>query len=160
MSDSDTFYADVSEMSSSLQIELSDVEELSKHQLQKLLKSKIDNSMAEVVRKSLGFRKMRFVKMPDRFMKKEYVDLMNGHDTIEVIKIRLNMVQIYGNYKHNLALPRLCPYCNEVDDTTEHLVSCRVLGVGNICPQDFINDNNCEMRAQVLEVVRFKGAST
>ena len=155
MSDSDTFYADVSEMSSSLQIELSDVEELSKHQLQKLLKSKIDNSMAEVVRKSLGFRKMRFVEMPDRFMKKEYVDLMNGHDTIEVIKIRLNMVQIYGNYKHNLALPRLCPYCNEVDDTTEHLVSCHVLGVGNICPQDFINDNNCEMWAQVLEVVRF-----
>ncbi len=155
MSDIDTFYADTCGMASSLKIKLTDIENLSKHQLQKLLRSNIDTNMADLVSKSLGFRKMRFVKKPDRFMRKDYVDLMNGYDTIQAIKIRLNMIEIYGNFKHNLTLPRLCPYCNEVDDTTEHLVTCRVLGVGNVSPHDFINEDNCGLWTRVLEVVRF-----
>ena len=60
-----------------------------------------------------------------------------------------------GNYKHELSLPRLCYYCNEEDDTTEHLVSCKVMGIENLDSEHLHNENDCGLWTQVLEIVRF-----
>ena len=54
---------------------------------------------------------------------------MDATSATQVIKTRLNMIRIYGNYKGDLTLPRPCPLCKMEDDTTEHLVSCQELGI-------------------------------
>ena len=42
----------------------------------------------------------------------------------EALKVRLNMVNIYGNYKKDLSKKRFCPHCSNERDTTEHLIRC------------------------------------
>ena len=46
---------------------------------------------------------------------------MNGQDALKTLHIRLNMLLIYGNYKADLTKQRLCPYCENEEDTAEHL---------------------------------------
>ena len=36
------------------------------------------------------------------------------------------MIDIHGNYRGNVTLRRLCAHCEEEEDTTEHLPSCKV----------------------------------
>ena len=155
MNEQNTFYADVAQMASSLGINIVGVEKMSKFKLQNLLRAKTNNNMGELVGNSLGLRKMRFVNKPSTFARKEYVTTMGGYETIDILKIRLNMLKIYGNYKHELSLPRLCYYCNEEDDTTEHLVSCKVMGIENLDSEHLHNENDCGLWTQVLEIVRF-----
>ena len=63
------------------------------------------------------------------------------------------MIHIYGNYKGDYQIPRLCPHCHQEDDTTEHLISCTALGTSNLSPEDLLNDDNCELWMQINERV-------
>ena len=79
---------------------------------------------------------------------------MPGNDAIQTIKTRLNMLQVYGNYKSDLSKRRLCPHFEEEDDTTEHLVSCNVLNITNVNKNDLYNDEHCELWKQINEAIK------
>ena len=63
----------------------------------------------------------------------------------------MNMQYIYGNYKGDYELPRLCPHCRQVDDTTEHLLTCTYFGQTSLTEDDLKNDDNVELWRQVNE---------
>ena len=153
--DEDTFYNTTKKMAKSLDIDINMVGSMSKAVLKKQLKEEIGKTMVENVNSELKMSKLRFVRMQTVFQRNPYILKMNAAEAIQVLKIRLNMLPIYGNYKSNLAIPRLCPLCKETDDTTEHLVSCQELCVKGFTSDDLKDDANTEMWRQIIEVINY-----
>ena len=83
----------------------------------------------------------KFLKIRKDFQRKSYITNLRGSDAIQVLRCRLNMIPIYGNYHNDITLMRLCPHCEEEAATTEHLVSCKVFH-STIAPEHLCNDTN------------------
>ena len=143
--DEDTFYNTTKKMAKSLDIDINMVGSMSKAVLKKQLKEQIGKTMVENVNCQLKMSKLRFVKMQKVFQRSPYIQKMSAAEASQVFKIRLNMIPIYGNYKSNLTIPRLCSLCREEDDTTEHLVSCQKLNVKGFASEDLKDDENTEL---------------
>ena len=102
--------------------------------------------MVNLVEKSLHMSKLRFVNPSDTFCRKQYLLKMDGFSAIKTLKIRLNMLPVYGNFKGDLTLPRTCKWCDiEEDDTTEHFLTCAKMGVCNITPEHLRNEDDVEL---------------
>ena len=85
--------------------------------------------MMNLVRKAAEtIKKLRFTlgKEEDEFCTKPYILKMGGTEAIQVLKIRLNVLPIDGNFKGDVYLKRVCTHCKENNDTTEHIVEGRV----------------------------------
>ena len=149
--DDDTFYANVYEMANVLEIEMDEIKTSCKSRLKTLVKERINERMRKLVIESKT-KKMRFVQT-DEFCKKIYIQKMKGSDATKTLKIRLNMIPIYGNFKGDVTVKRTCWHCREDDDTTEHLISCKVFGNKIIHPSDLQNDSNVEMWKIINELV-------
>ena len=124
----------------------------SKGELRTIIKKLINKSMVNSVTESLKMTKLRFVNRPKTFGPKKYILEMDGFSAMQVIKTRLNMLPVYGNFKGDLTLPRLCVWCNEEDDTTEHFLTSS-MGVCNISPGHMQNDDNIELWREINKIV-------
>ena len=142
-------------MTNSLNIDINNIKNMSKPELKKLVKKEICKRMVNKIQRTRKTKKLRFVKTTNTFEKKEYVSKMSGSEAVQVIKTRLNMLPIYGNFKHDLSLRRLCLLCDKEDDTTEHLLSCESMGVNNISPEHLENDDNVQLWHQINEMTSF-----
>ena len=152
--DDDSFYATVKSMLKSLKINIEDVKEMTKAELKKTVKERISECMINNFKK-LKMKKLRFVEEPAVFQRKRYLVEMNGKSSVQILKTRLNMIEIYGNYKHDLTLERLCPLCKEEEDTTEHLLSCPAVEQNKISPAQLKNDDNPELWRQINELIAY-----
>ena len=150
----DTFYDTVKKMAETLNIDIKEVDTMTKAVLKQNIKKKIGERMVSVV-KQLKMKKLRFIKDPETFGRKKYVELMDSRTVIEILKIRLNMTEIYGNYKGNLTLERLCPLCQSEEDTTEHLLTCKEVYQNEMNATHLLNDNDPELWRQIIELVSF-----
>ena len=153
LDDKDTFYMNVQEMASSIGLCLELVKSSTKDELKNTIKKLINASMVTTVIDSLKMSKLRFVKPPESFCAKKFLVEMDGFDAIQVIKTRLNMIPIYGNYKGDLTLPRLCTWCEIEDDTTEHILTCSKMAVCNITPEHLQNDDNPDLWKVINTIV-------
>ena len=153
--DTDTFYATVREMTHSLNIDIDNIKNMSKTELKSSVKKEVVRRMTNKLRQTKKTKKLRFMKTSNLFEKKKYVTDMAGASAIQVLKTRLNMLPVYGNYKHDLSRQRLCVLCEKEDDTTEHLLSCETMGVNNISSKHLENDDNVQLWNQINEVVTF-----
>ena len=146
-----TWYADVWRQMKILGINAEEVGESLKSTLKRTVKERIGERMAQVINESKKTStKMRFANCAV-FRTKDYITYSAGHDVLKTLKTRLNMHEIYGNYKGNYELRRLCPHCREEDDTTEHLLMCPILGPANFSVKDLRNDDNTELWKQINE---------
>ena len=48
---------------------------------------------------------------------------------------------------------QLCPYCEQEEDTTEHLIECSVFGVTQLNETDLTNDENIKLWKLINEKV-------
>ena len=149
----DTFYADVHKMAASLDIDMDSIHRLKKSQLKSLIKEQVGKKMVQMVNKARSMKKLRFVNSSEVYGRKRYIVDMDGQEALKTLKIRLNMMEIYGNFKGNVTLKRLCPHCEEEDDTTEHLISCEVFENNVFSPADLRNDSNKELWSRINELV-------
>ena len=153
--DEDTFYNQVKKMVEEIGLSMDQIEGLKKNKLKEIVKEKIGKKMNKDVNETKkNMTKLRFIKDGNDYKIKKYIAQMQGHKAIQALKIRLNMIQIYGNYKADLCKRRLCPHCEMEDDTTEHLVECWVLNITNVNANDLQNDENEEMWKQLNEIVK------
>ena len=148
----DTFYATVKTMTRSLDIDVDSIDTMSKEELKKEIKKQIGRKMVVVVNSQLHLKKMRFVKEQIEFKRKKYIEEMDASAAVQVLKTRLNMLPIYGNYKGDLSLPRPCPLCKLEDDTTEHMVMCKEIEDSNLSPENLMEED-AEMWTQINEVL-------
>ena len=150
-----SFFGSVLSMAKSIHVSIEDLKTLRKDHLKRLLKTKINEKMIRIVASTIPkMKKMRFVGEPAEFVRKPYVINLRGKETIEALRLKLNMVVIYDNYHGDVTIRRLCPHCELHDDTTEHLVDCPVLS-SNISSNFIANDNNLQTWKQILEIVSF-----
>ena len=69
-------------------------------------------------------KKLRFIK-DDTFKMKEYIIEGENEEVKKMMKIRLNMIEIKGNFKGNFRDGEYkCPLCKKENDETEHLYEC------------------------------------
>ena len=151
--DNDTFYADVQRMASVLQMEMKEIREQCKSQLKNMVKERINKRMVEVVKRSMTTTKMRFVKSENTFTRKMYIQRMKGTSAIKTLKTRLNMIPIYGNVKGDVTIKRTCWHCRVEDDTTEHLISCKIFQSNILKPEHLSNDENVEVWRMINEYI-------
>ena len=148
----DTFYETVKVMTRSLDIDVDSVDAMSKEELKKEIKKQIGKKMVVVVNNQLHLRKMRFVKEQIDFKRRRYIEEMDAPAAVQVLKTRLNMIPIYGNYKGDLSLSRPCPLCKLEDDTTEHMITCKEIEDSNLSPENLMEEDS-EMWTQINEVI-------
>ena len=137
-----------------LDMDISDVPSMTKSLLKQEIKAQLNNLTIEVINKTLHMTKLRFITSPQQLKRREYIDNMAGSEALKTLKTRLNMQPVYGNYKGDLTKPRLCQYCEEEDDTTEHLVSCNVFG-WKFEKEQLSNEKNTELWLQINQLVDF-----
>merc|ERR1712080_168621 len=131
----------VQEMTNSLNIDINKVKGMSKSEVKCQVKKEVVKRMAIKIKKMKKTTKLRFIKPSNIFQRKKYITNMSGSSAVHVLKTRLNMLPIYGNYKKDLTRRRLCRWCDKEDDTTEHLLTCETIGV-KISPEHLKNDDN------------------
>ena len=139
--DDDSFYETVKQMLRSLKIDIKDVEQMSKAELKKKVKERIGENMV-INFEELQMKKLRFISDPVVFQRRKYLEVMDGKTAVKVLKMRLNMMEVYGNFKGNLYLERLCPLCQKEEDTTEHLITCYAINQNKITPAHLSNEDN------------------
>ena len=61
----------------------------------------------------------------DKLQMKEYIEKGNTDDIKDILKIRLHMWDVKQNYPKN-DTDTTCPICREEEDTTEHVLNCKV----------------------------------
>ena len=150
-----SFFGTVTKMADMTGVTIEQVKTLEKGPLKKLIKSKLNTRMLKVISCAHPqMSKMRFLRQSDTFYRKKYIVHLKGKETIQALRTRLNMIPIYGNYRGDLNLKRLCPHCEESDDTTEHILNCKMFH-STLSSDDIYNDSNVETWKQILEVTNF-----
>ena len=88
----------------------------------KHVKQKIKEKMEREIRdRCLKMSKGRTVKN-DKYEKKKYFSMMNMTEMKQVIRVRMHMSKLPGNYKEGG--DGMCPLCNEEKGSTEHYFEC------------------------------------
>ena len=60
--------------------------------------------------------------------RKKYIDLLDWKIANVVMKVKLNMIEVKGNFKGSFVKQGLeCPVCKNNEDTTEHIFQCKEL---------------------------------
>ena len=128
---------------------------MKKSELKQMVKERIDLEMNRMIQKAAeNMTKLRFVK-GSKFGKKSYFQTMDGHVSLQVLKTRLNMLPVYKNYKADMTLSKMCPYCTEEDDGTEHLVECEEIGRTLLKGENLRNTDNGQLWRQLIERITF-----
>ena len=114
----------------------------------------INDKMMRMMDEATSMEKLSFIKTDQKFTRKRFIIDMEGEWGLKAFEIRLNMIDIYGNYKGNVTLRRLCAPCGEEHDTTEHLVSRKKFRNNVISPLDLMNDSNKALWIQSMSVLK------
>ena len=148
-----SFFGTVKEMALSIDVSLENLKSLQKSQLKKLIKEKLNERMLQVIKATIPkMTKLRFLNIPDTFERKPYILHLSGKETIQTLRVRLNMITIYDNYHGDVTLKRMCIHCEGADDTTEHLIECPVFESA-LSSTFLCNENNVNTWRQLLEII-------
>ena len=153
--DDDTLYATTRKALEKYGIDIREIANMKKSELKRKVKERIDEEMTKMIQKAANnMTKLRFIK-GEKFERKKYFKEMSGNDSLQVMRSRLNMQVVYGNYKGDVKLAKHCPYCLEAEDNTEHLVECTELGRTMLRKSDLKNNENKELWRQLNERIAF-----
>ena len=147
-----SFYEDTMKMANEL--EIVDVQSMEKSELKKKIKTAVKRKMEEEIQAAAkGSTKLRFLDKVVEFKQATYFERFESEDVNLMLKIRLNMVDIYANFKGDIKKKRLCVHCNISKDTTEHLVECPNVYGSRKC-SDILGDTESRDWPWILQVVR------
>ena len=150
-----SFFGTVKDMAQSISMSLEDLKSLPKNQLKRQIKNNLDKSMVQVISSTIPqMKKLRFLDPLVTFGRKSYVTQLQGRSCIQALRVRLNMIAVYGNYHGDISMRRTCPHCEETDDTTEHLVECPIFH-STLKPTLLNQMSNTETWKQILEIINF-----
>ena len=117
-----TWYASVRQEMRTYNIDINPEESL-KSKWKKDVKEKINTKMEHDIREHcLGKTKGRTVK-DDEYGRKEYLDVLNLEEARKILRMRMHMSKIPGNYKGRGE--GICILCEEEKGNMEHYYSCK-----------------------------------
>jgi hypothetical protein len=138
------WYSEIKELSGQLDInvDFEVVVAYTKNEWKKYIKKAINKRVCKELEET--GTKGRF--MDGTIERKKYIDGNNVKTTTNIMKIRLNMIEVKCNYKGKYKNDITCPICKSKNDTTEHLFECKKLKEEiqydkNIDSENIKNDN-------------------
>ena len=135
-------------------IGITNITELSKSELKKQVKESVKRRMEEEIsREAEKSSKLRFLTQPITLECADYINELPGDEAVDVLKLRLNMVNIHGNYKGDITKKRWCPHCEERRDTTEHFITCSKIG-GNEAGEEVLYTKDAVSWKGVMNEIR------
>ena len=141
-------------LNESAELGIWDITELAKSELKKRVKEAIKEKMeTEIANEATRSSKLRFITGPISLERADYINEMDGDDAVEVMKTKLNMLNIHDNYRNDIKKQRKCPHCKENKDTTEHFVSCPVVG-GKDENEKILFGSDAESWRKIMNIVR------
>ena len=110
---------------------------------------KLETELQKLVKEKT---KLRFLK---NFSQEKYIEDLKFTESIQMLKIRLNMVETKGNYKGMFKNTELtCELCKTTDDTTEHLLECKITGRDITTNVDDIRECNKKIVEEITRVIK------
>ena len=102
-------------------IQIDEVRKMEVNKFKTQIKNRINTKLNEEIQKLSKERtKLRFC---DNAQRKEYIDKLGYMEAKAILKLRLNMIEVKSNYKGQYKDVKC--QCQESEDTTEHLFSCK-----------------------------------
>ena len=123
-------------------VDIKNITEYKKEKLKRVMKDNINkklNSELQILKEEKT--KLRFIS---NFEQEKYLEELQFNESIEMIKIRLNMIETKCNYKGKFKNDLMCEVCKEDIDTTEHILECRMNNVNITSTAEDIK--NCNYR--------------
>ena len=126
-----TWYGGVEEWLTKLEMERSveKIIQIKKSTWKKELKEKIEDVVAAEINEQ--GKKMTKLRFTNEFGKKNYLEEERMEKVKEIMKLRLNMIDLKANFKGKYT-DTTCPACEEDVETTEHVIQCneyrRIIG--------------------------------
>ena len=140
------WYSEIKTVIETLQIK-QDPESTSKQEWKTATKGAIQEKViAEAKEKIKGMKKLRFVK---NFGQKPYITEMTAHETIETLRLRLNMTMYIAG---NIGKEELCQVCKKEKQTTEHVFDCTGLQNCNNLTTDSLQSTETEVLRKTLKL--------
>ena len=150
-----TFYQTTKEKLESYQIDPHEIENMSKSELKKTIKTRIEEKMVSLIDEaSKKMTKLRLT-LGTEFKRKSYLMEMDGNESLHTLKTRLNMLPVHNNFKGDVTLDTQCSHCKSAEDTTEHLIECPALGATFLNKEDLKNTCNTELWRVINERTRY-----
>ena len=116
------------EICSKYNIEITNIKNYNKYKLKKILKETINKHLNEELQREKEQKtKLRFL---NEFKQEKYLDELQYNECVEMLKIKLNMIETKCNYKGNFKNDQICEICKVENDTTEHILECRMNKLG------------------------------
>ena len=142
----------VKEICENYDININNIKIYTKLKLKELVKSKIHKKLDEELKELKQTKtKLRFL---NNFNQETYLNELTFKESIEMIKIRLNMIETKCNYKSLYKNNLKCELCRIENDTTEHLLECRALqGNVKIKAEDIMKPNK-EIVRQIDKIIK------
>ena len=116
------WYSDIKKTADEYKIDINKAKEGTKGEWKTAIKRDI-NMYEEAKLKERG-TKSRFVR---NVMRKEYITNLDSNTARNIMKIRLNMIEVKCNFKGKWKANLACPFCKIEQDTTEHVLRCNKL---------------------------------
>ncbi len=99
-----------------------DAEKVLKSTWKKHVKTKINTKLAEEITQECSSKTKSRTVMKNEYKRKEYIGKLSITETKKIMKARLHMTKIPGNFKQLGILK--CPLCNDDEIRTEHYFEC------------------------------------
>ena len=140
------WYSEVEDVMCYLEIEKDPVE-TNKPEWKRTVKEAINKKIqGEAEEKRNEMKKLRFIGQLGR---KSYIDELDGDETREVLRIKLNMVlSISGN----IGKKETCMICQTDDETTEHVFTCTSITNKDKLTVDCILSTDKQILRKVLKL--------
>ena len=133
-------------------INIYNIKEYNKQKLKTIVKQRIDIFLNMYLQKQIISKtKLRFV---NNFTQEQYLEELEFQDSIKMIKIRLNMIEVKCNYKTNYANNKKCELCKEQEDTTEHLIECKMLTTDKMITVNDIKTVNKDIVSTITKNIK------
>ena len=142
-----TWYSGIQQEIKRYDIQL-EVDDVLKSQWKKHVKEKITQKMEQDIRTMCRrMKKTRIVKK-DEYKKKEYLGKLPLMQVRKILKVRMNMSKVPGNYKREGM--ETCPLCQRGEGSTEHYFECKrvrqLAKVWDVKKEDLESQNIHKMR--------------
>ena len=102
-----------------------EIMEIKKSVWKTMVKEKIEEIIRQEIRNAAKeMTKLRFIRGKE-FEKQEYLEKCSTMTAKQIMKVRLNMVDIKMNYKSKYKDDLLCMACGKEEESSEHVIQCK-----------------------------------
>ena len=148
------FYSEILKSAEKIEFKLLDARQVKKSTWKQQVKEKVKRKVWSIMEDKIeSMKKLRFLKGEKYGLRKRrYTSECPMWEVTEIMKVRLNMVKIDGNFgKHDQ-----CKVCGVYEESTEHILQCGVISekMGSKISIQFVDSEDVEELRETARYMR------